>query len=412
MKLSKTFPALLGALLFWGASLWAQTPKNYQRNGHVSMESVQKGDYFLVNYSFRDHHYQPRQVVLNMPVEQTQHMVSRFGIPKEMLQPYMATEEVIRLREQIMREGMFAAGSRVITADLSAVTSYYRPYCEQIAIQLLQQLAIEGTDSRRNRIELAMKFVQDIPYGVPNLDESERYFGGLLTPPEVMLYRYGDCDSKSVLFAGILSFMIDPDDIVFLRCPDHVLTGISGQPEKGQFYVIGLEDGKKYILAETAGPGRVGWGNPGTNFQSGKQYRIERLVLNERSDAEWAVGERGYYFSIGGQSITDRLKNAWAGDHLLVFDTETQHTYLLEQFRDRRDRDSHPAKYLIGPAFWMRQNNQFYFFVNGQSVGHRTLTEWDGNDVLIKDTGTGQRYRLPNFKHTPEGVVTTAYLDI
>jgi hypothetical protein len=375
------------------------------------LESAEAGNIYWVNYSFLDHENRRQQVTMNLPVEQTRRMVSRYGIPKELLQPYLATDEVIRLRKQVMREGLFSTDGKVITADLSAVTSYYRPYCQQIAVQLLQILAQEGNDSRRNRIELAMKFVQDIPYGVPQLDESERYFGGLLTPPEVLLYRYGDCDSKSVLFAGILSYMIDPDDIVFLRCPDHVLTGISGEPEAGQFFVVGLEDGKKYILAETAGPGRVRWGNPGSTYRSGKQYRIERLALKENSDAEWAVGERGYYFTIGGKSVTDRLNNSWAGDDLLVFDNETGSTYLLEDFRNRTDRTTHSARFLIGPAFWMREGNKFYFFVNGQSVGHRTISTWEGNDVLLKDTGTGQTFRLKNFRHTPDNFLTTAFVE-
>lgn len=398
---------LIGCLV--SGSAMAQQPQNYLRNNHVAIESFQKDDLYLVDYTFRDQFNQSQQVSINLPVAQTRRMVSRFGIPSDMLGPYMATEEVIRLRNQIMREGLFSPG-KVITVDLSAATSYYRPFARQIADQLTQKLIESGQDSRSNRIEMAMKFVQDIPYGIPQFDEADRYYGGLLTPPEVLLYRYGDCDSKTVLFAGILSYMIDPDDIVFLRCPDHVLTGISGEPEKGQFYVVASGDSKKYILAETAGPGRVAWGNPGSNYQAGKEYRIEKLVLNERSDAEWTIGERGYYFTIGGKSVTDRLNNAWAGDNLLVFDNQTQTTYLLDGFRNERPKVTHSAKFLVGPAFWMKEEGKFYFFVNGQSAGHRTITEWSGKDLLVKDTGTGKKYLLKGYKDIPNGVVTPAYI--
>lgn len=387
----------------------SQTPGNYKKNDHVRFNVVEKNEVFLIDYSFRDHLGVSRSVKLNYPVDQTRKMIRKFGIPKKLLGPYLVTPEIIEARTRMMRDGLFSSG-KVITADLSAVTSYYRPFCEQIAAQLLRTLREEDSDTREARIEMAMKFVQDIPYGVPDFDNEQRYYGGLATPPEVMLYQYGDCDSKSVLFAGILSYMINPTDVVFLRSPDHVLTGIKGTPRKGQYYVHNAADGHQYILAETAGPGRVQWGNPGSNFDSKEEYRIEKLELTSFKDAEWKAGDRGYFFFVNGKSITHRLHNSWVGDDLIVYDTEEKTSYLLENFRNQRDLETRPARFLVGPAFWMKEDGNYFFYVAGQSAGPRTINEWRGSDLVVTDKSTGKRYLLPNFRQAPESKLQIAYL--
>ena len=64
-----------------------------------------------------------------------------------------------------------------------------------------------------------MKFVQDIPYGLPYEKRVRSKYGGykyddgIFAPNEVLIKGYGDCDSKTFLFACIVSHMINPDDI-------------------------------------------------------------------------------------------------------------------------------------------------------------------------------------------------------
>lgn len=400
---------MLFVLLMAMGAVMAQVPKSYQKNSHVKFSTWKEKGLYRVQYVFKDQFGAPRKVDMDFPDTQTEKMVGKFGIPREMLGPYPVTPEVINARVAILKEGMFSQG-RVITVDLSAVTSYYRPFCAQIAQQLKSFLQEAGRDDRKNRIEMAMKFVQDIPYGIPESQKNDWYNGGLLTPPEVLIYNYGDCDSKSVLFAGILSFLIEPEDVIFLRSPSHVLTAVHGQPEPGQYYIVNDADSKKYILAETAGPGRVKLGDPGSNYDANTEYRIETLNINAESGAEWRAGDRGYYFMVNGETVTDRLHNSWVGDDLIVYDTKTGSNYLLEGFRARRDMTNRPARFLVGPAFWMRKGNQYFFYIKGQSIGHRTESEWKGQDLVVKDPDTGWTYRLPNFSRAAEGKVQVALL--
>src|SRR6185436_3979877 len=60
----------------------------------------------------------------------------------------------------------------------------------------LANVAAEGEESRLELLELLSHFVQSIPYSVP-----AALAGGLRPPVSTLLYRLGDCDSKSLLLA-------------------------------------------------------------------------------------------------------------------------------------------------------------------------------------------------------------------
>ena len=51
---------LIGCLV--SGSAMAQQPQNYLRNNHVAIESVQKDDLYLVDYTFKDQFNQTQQV--------------------------------------------------------------------------------------------------------------------------------------------------------------------------------------------------------------------------------------------------------------------------------------------------------------------------------------------------------------
>ncbi len=117
----------------------------------------------------------------------------------------------------------------------------------------------------RNRIEFAMRFVQDIPYGIPQYEDKQQHYGGVNVIPKLLITGFGDCDSKVLLFAGIMTYLIPSEDFVFLNQPKHVLSAIKGYPETGQTFI--RYKGNQYLLAETSGPGKRSLG------EEGKYYR-------------------------------------------------------------------------------------------------------------------------------------------
>ncbi len=247
-----------------------------EKNGHVIYEVSQTGDEYLVHYRFLDPFNNLQDYHLRMPAAQTARMISQFGIPGWLFEPYVDTEYNRRMREEVVARGMFLIRDNIIEVDKRAVIEYYgETFCRPIAAMIASSLSEMGADTRRNRIEFAIRFVQDIPYGIPERGNDSIHYGGVFVPPQVLLKGYGDCDSKALLFAGILSHLIPAGDIVFLNQKEHVLTAVKGEAEDGMT-VIRFR-GDTYLLAETAGPGRRSLGQQGNYYRH--EFRVETVGI-------------------------------------------------------------------------------------------------------------------------------------
>lgn len=241
--------------------------EKFQRNEHVRMESKEQNGQYILHYDFMDHKGKFQSFVLQYDKKQLFKMADRFGLPRKFMGSFrMKKQEKARwMRElkAVLQHGLFDIVDNQFKPNPHAIVNFYTPYiCEQISLQIVAALGKYGVDSRRERIEMAMKFVQDIPYAIPFQNDPKIVYGGVVTPPQILYLKFGDCDSKSFLFAGILTYLILPGDIAFLTVPGHLLTVIRDKPEKGMVMVEQDED--QYVLAETAGPGRNNYGVPAT----------------------------------------------------------------------------------------------------------------------------------------------------
>ena len=117
-----------------------------------------------------------------------------------------------------------------------------------------------------------MKFVQDIPYGVPEESYSDKHDDGCFAPIEVLLEGYGDCDSKAFLFVCILSHMINPNDIIFVHSENHLLSAVRNREIAGGKYFSHKK--KEYYICETAGPGRPLFGKRSINLGNCNLYPL------------------------------------------------------------------------------------------------------------------------------------------
>ena len=287
MTLSKKRLFLAGLIL---AAPLSRSQSGYEKNAHVRFSIGQEGGSYLVRYTFKDHLDNLVGFTMYFPSRTTRTMIDRFGIPKSMFKRFVVTDETLRKREETLRNGMFKNIGNTLLPDKSALVNYYGGlFCRPVALLIQKALEHMGKDSRIDRINMAMKFVQDIPYGIPKEDNGSVFNGGVITPPEVLMNMYGDCDSKAIFFAGILCYLISPDDIIFVGEPKHILTAIKNKPEHNQVYLD--HDGDTYVIAETAGPGRFPFGNQGEHFKG--SVEIEPLVFRPEGPA--ADGERNTF---------------------------------------------------------------------------------------------------------------------
>lgn len=245
-------------LLITTSATTSKKPRKYQKNRHVTYRVDQSRDTYQIDYSFRDHFGGIWDVEISFDREMTDDLIGDFGIPAAMFKPYHLTPAVLQHRERVLQEGLFMVDGNKLRPDYRALVKHYRNYVSPIADVIVEALRQTGQDTRHNRIEMAMKFVQDIPYAIPNNDTRRMYYGGMSPPPETLINGYGDCDSKAILFACILSHLIDQDDVILLHQPGHMLTAIRGERFPGASHLS--YQGDTFVLAETAGPGHANWG--------------------------------------------------------------------------------------------------------------------------------------------------------
>jgi hypothetical protein len=142
--------------------------------------------------------------------------------------------------------------------------------------QQLHALAQANTPGDRGAAELTLSFVQELPYRVPPAERDGLFTGELLTPLEVLVQGWGDCDSKSLLFATLVRAATRLAALL-IRGPTHMLAGLEGQPQAGQ---QALAFGRRsYLLCEVSAgvwpPGRVD-PRTGTALQTG-EYEVVSL---------------------------------------------------------------------------------------------------------------------------------------
>jgi len=256
----------------------AQTPKDYSCNSHVKYLVDNAGGQYKITYTFKDQKDVMRTFAFSFDLKKTLKNIARYGVPKSFYENITATTQITKERNKAIKRGFYKQVGNILKPDKSVIISFYRPYCKAIAGAIIYTLLDENNDSRVSRIEMAMKFVQDIPYGIPEIKDSTWEVHGLFTPPEVLTRMYGDCDSKAVLFVCILSYLVDIKDIVLLyQGHDHTLIAIKGIPSPQQKYI---EINKvKYILADVTGPARLAWGDDGNKFDSAVGYKVEKIKL-------------------------------------------------------------------------------------------------------------------------------------
>ena len=275
---------LKNILCFFFISFISISQEKYDKNDHVEIDNYVENNHYVIDYTFKDHKNHLHQFRMKLNKPETDLMIKKFGVPTSMGPPPKSNKnyksfdyETLLERNQIIEDAMFIANEGYVEqTNKKALVSYYKETVVQIADYIVDYLSNNQEDTRSNRIEMAIKFVQDIPYAIPK--ENRRVFKwGYITPPEVLIEGYGDCDSKTILFVCVMSYLIPEDDILFVSTPRHIFSAIKDESFNGlcdeeyvpytQRDVSDLRDGgfveynsSRYFVCETAGPGRSDYG--------------------------------------------------------------------------------------------------------------------------------------------------------
>ncbi len=227
------------------------SPNKYQKNQHAAIAFSQAGNFYQYNLTFKDHLNRWQTWQWQFEKAMADRLAAQFGIPNSMFQPYYATEQVISQRQRILKQGLFRSHQNKLVVDQNAYVSYYGGFTAPL-YEMLNVAAGAGA-SRVDKIQLLLKLVQDIPYGVPPSSVGSKYISGIINPPDLLRYGWGDCDSKALLFASILKHF-PQQNMIAVHTPGHYLTAVESVPRPYQDFIT--YQGKRYVFCESAGPGR------------------------------------------------------------------------------------------------------------------------------------------------------------
>jgi len=194
-------------------------------------------------------------------------------MPQSIFEPYQATTKNVRLRNQMIKKSFFKGEGNVFYPDFNRMIPFYMGFTSPLYALTIKTLGKDSTP--RERVEFLLRFVQDIPYGIPPNRSNSKVISGILTPPQIFIEKWGDCDSKVLLISSILAH--EPRyKILLVYLENHLLMAFEGRPHPNDSFIV--FQGSKFILADPTGPAHLKLGNPGPDFK-GNFKKIEPLQI-------------------------------------------------------------------------------------------------------------------------------------
>lgn len=221
--------------------------------------------------------------------------VEAFGIPESWLTVRYRTEkeraretEAVSVRAAARGIVAFPGKGRGAHVDHAWVVRRGRDDVADASARLEALARKEGRTGKREISGTMASFVQGLAYRVPPTwrvrPGGERILtGGITIPLETLRNGWGDCDSKSLLFASLLA-AAGERDVVFFEGNKHLFVGLRLPPRRYDF-VVRLR-GIPYVLVEATDAWPIG--RVPVKVQSGLRrglYRVIRLASPEAKRA-------------------------------------------------------------------------------------------------------------------------------
>ena len=138
------------------------------------------------------------------------------------------------------------------------------------------------------------------------------------------------------------------------------------------------------------------------------------IIFDNAGFAFWRKQDNSYWLYVKGEDIQGRTKSAFLDNDLLVYDQQTNISYLLKDYlTESGTLKLHPAQVVSyqDNIFWQKKGEAFWLVVKGDMVQQRTTSEWKGDDLYVTDTVTKVTYILPNYKNALQNQLNVALVN-
>lgn len=174
--------------------------------------------------------------------------------------------------QQYLKEGLYyqletPQGGRYIIPDHVAILQQQLPALQPIANAFM---TLYGKNNIRLLAAQVALWLQQIPY--QDLSDRQNSTGtGFVSPWQLLHQHSGDCDSKAVLFAGIMQLISPSMKLAIIYFPDHAVIAAQIPALKNETTVI-IEE-KPMLLIDATGPAETPLGTIAKPYQLYLQNR-------------------------------------------------------------------------------------------------------------------------------------------
>lgn len=296
-------------LLFLAFSIGAEIPKEYEKKPYTK-ESVQKvGEEYHYNYGFKDHLGAYRELKWKVNQLNADNFMYNFGLSEKEGDKFQVSAS--ELEYSMMK----TVGGKLVF-DYDKIVEESKPLIKPLYIEF-EKIVKKYDLNKREKIELVMRFLQDLPYGIPPSNYQNRYIAGLFPPVEILKNKWGDCDSKSLLMATLLSFDRDYyDKLAMILVPGHALLGIKMVPGPYEKHVTFR--GSNYVYAEPVGLSRTPLGVTNSPYS----ISIEVIPLSLFEPSEGSLEESAISENIGAKEGAECPDNGLSVEYSHPFNNE------------------------------------------------------------------------------------------
>ena len=192
--------------------------------------------------------------------------IELFGIPESWTKISYRTEDELAKQQTELRQKATAHGIKMNTegnrfsVDYNWVVHQSVGDLHKTANTIRSTARRKGYRSRRELVGAIASFVQELHYQLPPEhrinDEGEKILtAGATMPLETLANQWGDCDTKSLLFAGLVR-SIKLVDVIFVGVEDHLFVGIRMNPSQGDHSIP--HEGRDWVLIELSDSWPIG----------------------------------------------------------------------------------------------------------------------------------------------------------
>ncbi len=172
--------------------------------------------------------------------EEVDASIKQFGIPREWTSISYRDDEDLKKKQAELRKKSLIHGIKMkendnqYFVDYSWVINESTRDVRQIAKTIRSTARRQGYRSKRELVGAFATFVQALEYRIPpdhrvNDAGDEILTAGAMMPLETLSKQWGDCDSKSMLFAALVR-SIDLVQVSFIVMNDHLFAAVQLSP--------------------------------------------------------------------------------------------------------------------------------------------------------------------------------------